>query len=37
MTGMTNKQVQRIIKELEPDGVKVTGRGAGTKYILNKN
>lgn len=36
MTGMTDKQVQRIIKELEPDGVKITGRGARTKYILNK-
>ncbi len=35
MTGMTDKQVQRVIKELEPDGVNVIGRGAGTKYVLN--
>lgn len=34
MTGMTSKQVQRLIKELETDGVKITGHGAGTKYIL---
>ena len=34
MTGMTSKQVQRLIKELGTDGVKIIGRGAGTKYIL---
>lgn len=33
LTGMNRKQVQRLIKELEPDGVKVVGKGAGTKYI----
>lgn len=33
LTGMNRKQVQRLIKELEPDGVKVAGKGAGTKYI----
>ena len=35
LTGMNRKQVQRLIKELEPDGVKVVGRGAGTKYIYS--
>jgi len=33
LTGMDRKQVQRLVKELEPDGVKVAGREAGTKYI----
>ncbi|WP_231514876.1 hypothetical protein [Oceanobacillus salinisoli] len=33
LTGMNRKQVQRLIKELELDDVKVVGRGAGTKYI----
>jgi ATP-dependent DNA helicase RecG len=32
---MNSKQVQRLIKELESDGVEVTGRGAGTKYVYN--
>lgn len=35
LTGMNSKQVQRLIKELEPDGVEVKGRGAGTKYLYN--
>ena len=35
LTGMNRKQVQRLIQELEPDGVKVIGRGAGTKYIYS--
>ena len=34
MTGLDTKQVFRLIKELEPDGVLIEGRGAGTKYIL---
>ncbi len=33
LTGMNQKQVQRLVKELEPDGVKIVGKGAGTKYI----
>jgi len=36
MTGLTSKQVQRRIKELKSDGVKVTGHGEGTKYPFNK-
>lgn len=36
MTGLTSKQVQRLIKELKSDGVEVTGHGAGTKYTFNK-
>ncbi|WP_407271896.1 RNA-binding domain-containing protein [Radiobacillus sp. PE A8.2] len=35
LTGMNQKQVQRLIKELEPDGVKIVGKGAGTKYIYS--
>lgn len=35
LTGMNRKQVQRLIQELEPDGVKIIGRGAGTKYIYS--
>lgn len=35
MTSLNDKQVQRLIKELASDGVSVTGRGAGTRYILN--
>src|SRR5699024_6722410 len=34
MTGLDTKQVFRLIKELESDGVRIEGRGAGTKYIL---
>lgn len=34
MTGLDTKQVFRLIKELEDDGVIIDGRGAGTKYIL---
>lgn len=34
MTGLDTKQVFRLIKELESDGVAIEGRGAGTKYIL---
>jgi len=33
LTGMNRKQVQRLVKELEADGLKVIGKGAGTKYI----
>ncbi len=33
---MNRKQVQRLIKELEHDGVKVVGRGAGTKYTYDQ-
>ncbi|WP_078060181.1 MULTISPECIES: hypothetical protein [Gracilibacillus] len=36
LTGMNRKQVQRLIKELEHDGVKVVGRGAGTKYTYDQ-
>lgn len=35
LTGMNQKQVQRLVKELEPDGVKIVGKGAGTKYIYS--
>ncbi|ONG60177.1 transcriptional regulator, partial [Bacillus cereus] len=34
MTGYDQKQVQRLMKSLSDQGVKVTGRGAGAKYIL---
>ncbi|KAB8136808.1 transcriptional regulator [Gracilibacillus oryzae] len=36
MTGLTSKQVQRLIKELKSDGVAVIGHGAGTKYTFDK-
>ncbi|MED4015772.1 RNA-binding domain-containing protein [Sutcliffiella cohnii] len=36
MTGLTSKQVQRLIKELKSDGVTVTGHGAGTKYTFDE-
>lgn len=32
ITGLTSKQVRPLIKELNSDGVTVTGHGAGTKY-----
>lgn len=35
ITGMNSKQVQRLIKELESDGVEIAGRGPGIKYIYN--
>ncbi len=35
LTGMNQKQVQRLVKELESDGVKIVGKGAGTKYIYS--
>ena len=34
MTGMDRKQVQRLIKELAPNGVTIIGKGTGTKYII---
>lgn len=36
MTGLTSKQVQRLIKELKSDGVVITGHGAGTKYTFDE-
>ncbi|MEK5037069.1 RNA-binding domain-containing protein [Sporosarcina sp. FSL K6-3457] len=36
LTGLTSKQVQRLIKEMETDGVIVTGKGPATKYVLEK-
>lgn len=35
LTEMNQKQVQRLIKELELDGVKIVGKGARTKYIYS--
>ncbi|SMB80518.1 Winged helix-turn-helix DNA-binding [Desulfonispora thiosulfatigenes DSM 11270] len=35
ITGMDSKQVQRLMKELKLDGVDLTGRGRGAKYIYN--
>lgn len=32
---MNQKQVQRLVKEMEPDGVKVVGKGVGTQYIYS--
>lgn len=37
MTGLNSKQVQRLIKELADDGVKVMGHGAGVRYILDRD
>jgi ATP-dependent DNA helicase RecG len=34
MTGLTSKQVQRIVRDLAADGVKVVGHGMGAKYVL---
>lgn len=36
LTGLNAKQVQRIIKEMSPDGVYTTGRGPGTRYVLKE-
>ncbi|WP_342547942.1 ATP-binding protein [Paenibacillus sp. FSL P2-0089] len=36
MTGLTSKQVQRVIKDLATDGVKVIGHGMGARYVLNR-
>lgn len=36
MTGYDKKQVQRLMKSLYDEGVRVTGIGAGAKYILDK-
>ncbi|WP_281890728.1 ATP-binding protein [Paenibacillus sp. YYML68] len=36
MTGLTSKQVQRIVKDLTSDGVKVVGHGMGARYVLER-
>lgn len=37
MTGLNTKQVYRLIKDLEDDGVIIEGIGAGTKYVLDNH
>jgi len=37
MTSLNTKQVFRLIKELEVDGIEIEGRGAGTKYKLKNH
>lgn len=37
MTGWNRKKVYKIIKELESSGVKMIGKGRGTKYTLDTN
>ena len=36
MTGLTSKQVQRVVKDLTADGVKVVGHGMGARYVLDR-
>ncbi|GAA0434984.1 hypothetical protein GCM10008983_09460 [Lentibacillus halophilus] len=37
MTGWNRKKVHKIIKDLEPSGVRIAGKGRGTKYTLHSN
>ena len=34
MTGWNRKKVHQIIKELEPSGIKIIGKGRGSKYTM---
>lgn len=36
MTGLDQKQVQRLMKSLYDEGVRVVGRGPGANYVLDK-
>jgi ATP-dependent DNA helicase RecG len=36
MTGLTSKQVQRVVRDLSADGVRVVGHGMGARYVLDR-
>lgn len=36
ITGKTAQQVRKLMAEMEKDGVILTGKGRGSKYVLNK-
>ena len=35
ITGKTAQQVRKLMAEMEKDGVILTGKGRGSKYVLN--
>ena len=36
ITGKTAQQVRKLMAEMENDGVALTGKGRGSKYVLGK-
>ena len=35
ITGKTAQQVRKLMADMEKDGVILTGKGRGSKYVLN--